>query len=288
VTDQQKPAHILPDLVEPVNRHLNVPLAAFVVSALRNTPVTPNQVTYVSILFGLAAAWAFAKGTAGAMLAGGLLLEVTLILDCADGQLARAKNCSSEWGRLLDGIAGYIAYLAVVVGLAIGLGGHHGQLAIISLFTILRAITYDYCKQFMTALVERGVDWSREDLIATYNRYQASPSMLTKLYFYYLQVQRLIFRGTFTSLRAFAAVARDAQSETPLIGSAREAWRIKFGALARFWKWHGADAVLFLFALFAATGTIEQALGPMAWLLAIQFAATLAIHHQLIRHEAAS
>ncbi len=288
MTDQDKPKHILPDLVEPVNRHLNVPLAACVVSALRNTPVTPNQVTYVSILFGLAAAWAFAKGTGGAMLAGGLLLEVTLILDCADGQLARAKNCSSEWGRLLDGIAGYIAYLAVVAGLAIGLGGHHGELAVISLFTILRAITYDYCKQFMTSLVERGVDWSREDLIATFNTYQAKPAMLTKLYFYYLQVQRLLFRGTFSSLRGFAGEAGNAQAQTPLSGNAREAWRIKFRTLARFWKWHGADSVLFLFALFAATGTIEHALGPMAWLLAIQFAATLAIHHRLIRHEAAA
>ncbi len=288
MTNQEKPTHILPDLVEPVNRYLHVPLAAAVVTGLARTPVTPNQVTYVSILFGLAAAWAFTRGNAGAMLAGGLLLEITLILDCADGQLARAKNCSSEWGRLLDGIAGYIAYLAVVAGLLLGLGGHAMSLATISVFTILRAISYDYCKQFMTSLVERGVDWSREDLLDTFHKIQEKPSGLAVVYFYYLQLQRLMFRGRFSSLKAFARKENVAAAETPMSPADRATWRSKFRTLAPFWKWHGADLVLFLFVLFAVTGTLEFFLEPMAWLLAIQFVLTLAIHHILIRHEAAA
>jgi len=288
VTDQTKPKHILPDLVEPINRYLHVPLAAFLVAGLKKTPVTPNQVTYVSILFGLAAAGAFSRGSAGAMIAGGLLLEVTLILDCADGQLARAKNCSTEWGRLLDGIAGYIAYLAVVAGLLLGLQSHYGSLAVISLFTILRAISYDYCKQFMTSLVERGVDWSREDIEGTFLKTRQKTSTLAVVYFYYLQVQRLMFRGQFSSLAEYAQQPRGEAAPAPLPAPAREAWRKKFSTLAIFWKWHGADLVLFLFVLFAVTGTLRAFLEPMAWLLGVQFALTLMIHHFLIRHETAA
>ena len=110
--------HALKDLAEPVNIYIHDPIAKRFVRVLKNTSFTPNQVTYLSVLVGFVSGYSFSQGTWVSSIAGGILLELTLILDCVDGQLARAKNMASDWGRLIDGIAGYFAYLAVVYGTA--------------------------------------------------------------------------------------------------------------------------------------------------------------------------
>ncbi len=103
---QAENSHVLDDLVEPLNRYFHIPVAGILVGPLRYSPVTPNQVTAVSVVFGLAAAYGFSLGTSPGLVLGGLLLEISLILDCVDGQLARAKNMASDLGRLIDGVGG--------------------------------------------------------------------------------------------------------------------------------------------------------------------------------------
>jgi phosphatidylglycerophosphate synthase len=285
VTPQTKPNHMLPDLVEPINQYINVPLAAILVRFLKNTSITPNQVTYASIFFGLASALCFSQGTVISMALAGLLLEATLVLDCADGQLARIKNSSSEWGRLLDGIAGYISYLAVVAGILTGLQDHYWSMALISLITILRAISYDYCKQFLTFLIQEGRDWSEKDIQSTFQKFKESKSPIVVVYFYYLQFQQFIFRGQFSSLQSYSNRSAP-NSPTPLLTQdQRDHWHEKAKVLAVFWKWNGPDLVLFLFILCALTGTLAVSLKPMAILLSAQFVATLSAHYFLVRNE---
>jgi len=141
------------EIIEPVNRYLHNPIAATIVQVIKNTWVTPNQVTYISIFVGLVSAYIFSIGTVQAFFFAGILLEVVLILDCVDGQLARAKECSSDWGRLLDGIAGYIIYLAVLTGVVVGFNQEYVTLAIFGLVTIFRGIAYDYCKLTMITMI---------------------------------------------------------------------------------------------------------------------------------------
>ncbi|MBT7430400.1 MAG: CDP-alcohol phosphatidyltransferase family protein, partial [Ilumatobacter sp.] len=112
-----KSTHALEDLIEPVNRYIQDPMGKQIASFLKNTPITPNQVTFFSVFTGFASGYAFSFSSQASMFLGGLLLEVTLVLDCVDGQLARVKGMASEWGRLIDGIAGYFAYFAVIIGL---------------------------------------------------------------------------------------------------------------------------------------------------------------------------
>jgi len=60
--------------------------------------VSPNHITLVSLIIGLAAAAGFALGTrTGAILGAGLVI-IAYILDNCDGEVARAKNLSSRWG----------------------------------------------------------------------------------------------------------------------------------------------------------------------------------------------
>jgi phosphatidylglycerophosphate synthase len=79
------------------------PPAAVVVYALRNTRVTPNQVTFASIVVcaGAGAMFALLPGHLWVALAA-LVFELSFVLDCADGQLARLRKTSSILGHQLD------------------------------------------------------------------------------------------------------------------------------------------------------------------------------------------
>ncbi|HEX2691553.1 MAG TPA: CDP-alcohol phosphatidyltransferase family protein [Kofleriaceae bacterium] len=79
------------------------PPAAVVVYALRTTPITPNQVTFVSavIAAGACAMFALLPGYAG-LVAAAAVFELSFVLDCADGQLARLRKIASPLGHLLD------------------------------------------------------------------------------------------------------------------------------------------------------------------------------------------
>ncbi|NGO74862.1 CDP-alcohol phosphatidyltransferase family protein [Streptomyces sp. YC504] len=83
---------------------------------LVNTKVTPNQVTYVMTLAGaLAAPALLIPGIWGAVL-GVVMVQLYLLFDCVDGELARWKKQYSLAGVYLDRVAAYLCDAAVLVG----------------------------------------------------------------------------------------------------------------------------------------------------------------------------
>ncbi|WP_199546083.1 CDP-alcohol phosphatidyltransferase family protein [Streptomyces sp. N35] len=83
---------------------------------LVNTKVTPNQVTYVMTLAGaLAAPALLVPGIWGAVL-GVVMVQLYLLFDCVDGELARWKKQYSLAGVYLDRVAAYLCDAAVLVG----------------------------------------------------------------------------------------------------------------------------------------------------------------------------
>ncbi|HET9622578.1 MAG TPA: CDP-alcohol phosphatidyltransferase family protein [Kofleriaceae bacterium] len=79
------------------------PPAAIVVYALRATPITPNQVTFLSAALAALACAMFAVLPGHAwLIAAAAVFELSFVLDCADGQLARLRKTASPLGHLLD------------------------------------------------------------------------------------------------------------------------------------------------------------------------------------------
>jgi phosphatidylglycerophosphate synthase len=270
-------AHALADLVEPVNRHIQDPMAKQIVRFLKNTPVTPNQVTYFSVLVGFSSGYAFSFASQASLVLGGILLEITLVLDCVDGQLARAKGMSSEWGRLIDGIAGYFAYLAVIYGLIRGFPEHAQVLKVIAGLIIIRAISYDYCKQSLATLILKGYDGMEREIQDTSEKLRSQKSPVLVVYFYYLQAQQLFFRGKWSFLHQMKREDQDTQ--LILTDEQRKVSHDKIKTLLIFWRWNGLDLPLFLLALFAILGILSTSLIPFACVMAIQFFVTLLAHH---------
>ena len=97
------------------------PAAFLLVKVIAPLPVTPNQVTMLSLAAGLAAAYAFSSGTPAGFTWGALFYLFANILDCADGQLARLQKSGTVLGRVVDGAADYCSGIAIFIGLGIGL-----------------------------------------------------------------------------------------------------------------------------------------------------------------------
>lgn len=96
------------------------PIAYRVVCAIVDTAVTPNQVTLVSRLLMLGAAWAASRGTLAANLVAIVLLQVSFVLDMVDGQLARARASGSPLGAFIDEFTDRVGEAVLYAGVACG------------------------------------------------------------------------------------------------------------------------------------------------------------------------
>jgi len=139
------------------NRFVARPLAAVLVVPLARTGITPNQVTFLTLPVFLAGAVVLALLPSwGALLAGAAIIELSYVLDCADGQLARLKGTSSPVGAHLDFLMDELKAFALIAAIAIrlwlpahdarwlleGIGGLVVVAAAISLTTFVRRPEY--------------------------------------------------------------------------------------------------------------------------------------------------
>jgi phosphatidylglycerophosphate synthase len=84
-------------------QHIARPPAAVLVWLLKGTPLTPNQVTFLATVVAAGAGAIFVSwlGWVG-LVVGALVFELSFILDCVDGMLARLRKIASPLGHLLD------------------------------------------------------------------------------------------------------------------------------------------------------------------------------------------
>jgi len=104
---------------------------AAIVRPLMPTGITPNQLTTVRVAAGAAAATALAVGSGSWPEIGAGLFVFSMLLDRADGDLARLTGQTSPGGHKYDLFADSFCNAAIFVGLGIGLeGGREGLAAI--------------------------------------------------------------------------------------------------------------------------------------------------------------
>ncbi|MFF2042131.1 CDP-alcohol phosphatidyltransferase family protein [Kitasatospora sp. NPDC058170] len=83
------------------------------------TAITPNGLTYLMMFTGiLAGAALVVPGITGAIL-GALLIQVYLLLDCVDGEVARWRRQTSLTGVYLDRVGHYMSEAALLTGLGL-------------------------------------------------------------------------------------------------------------------------------------------------------------------------
>jgi len=83
--------------------------------------VTPNHLTTIRLISGLAAAFAFAEGTNSGNIAGAVLFLISMLFDRADGELARLSGKTSAFGHSYDLVTDSLCNSLLFVGIGFGL-----------------------------------------------------------------------------------------------------------------------------------------------------------------------
>jgi len=97
-------------------RRLSLPITFL----LAKTRISANQVSILSLVFGILAAFSYSYGTPDYLILGSFLLFVYQLLDNVDGEIARLKKQTSVKGRLYDNYTGVIKDCFLIFGLTIG------------------------------------------------------------------------------------------------------------------------------------------------------------------------
>lgn len=89
--------------------------------------ITPNVITISSLFIGVIAAFCFAQGEYFYLLAGGIFVQFSFIVDCMDGQLARYRQQFSKLGAWLDRVSDRLKDFIYFFSLAWGFYKTHGK-----------------------------------------------------------------------------------------------------------------------------------------------------------------
>ena len=135
-----------------VDRNFNRPVGRIMSKALIHTPVSPNAISVTATTIGVLAAWCFTHGEAHLMILGAVFLQLSAVIDCVDGDIARILHKETKAGKWLDLGGDQLVHLFLLAGIGVGLYRMAGQTGptlwlgvagalgvVLSFLTILRA-----------------------------------------------------------------------------------------------------------------------------------------------------
>jgi phosphatidylglycerophosphate synthase len=102
-------------------RHISV----YVTAVLARTRITPNQVTGVMVFCGVSAGGVLAIGGLWGAIGAAVLIQIYMLLDCCDGELARWTGRTSITGVYADRVGHYLTDAALISGLGVRAASRH-------------------------------------------------------------------------------------------------------------------------------------------------------------------
>ena len=106
-----------------VDQYLHRHCSRWITRVLVRTPVTPNQVSILSLCIGLGAVWCFWHATAASAALGVLCYALACVVDHSDGEIARLTFQESRLGAHLDWAIDTVIHAGLVLAMAVSSGG---------------------------------------------------------------------------------------------------------------------------------------------------------------------
>jgi CDP-L-myo-inositol myo-inositolphosphotransferase len=138
-----------------VSRYINRRISDPIAKLLALTRITPNQISWAA--FGLAVLSLFSF-IYNWNIVGGLLAQLSSIIDGVDGSLARLKGMSSAFGGFLDSILDRYADIVIMLGLTIWSASNE-------------IYPYIWLAGFLSITGTIGVSYSRARISAEFRHY---------------------------------------------------------------------------------------------------------------------
>ncbi|KAF1005030.1 MAG: CDP-alcohol phosphatidyltransferase family protein [Burkholderia sp.] len=110
----------------PPPRTWDARLARRLVTPLVDTPITPNHLTTLRLLIGLAGVMCLAQGSFGWINAGAVLIVLSNFFDHTDGELARINGKTSKIGHCYDLASDAVVTLSLFICMGVGIVTQRG------------------------------------------------------------------------------------------------------------------------------------------------------------------
>jgi len=265
------------DVEEPIDTWFHRPIAAILVDLLYHTPISPNQLTAISGICGIAAGICLALADRNSVwlvgIAGGFIF-LSVIFDCCDGQLANLKGEASLAGRALDGGVDAVVITSVMFGFFVFLVNLGYEP--VSTFGFGFAAGYSWRRQ------AEGFDFAKQRFIANTSSAPLRNSLPT-LEEIKAERQRVLGDGQYTM--AFFVSVFEAYTKTQrkrgrgkVIGlersrmddqELRRSYRTEFLPQMRLWAWNGVGTHQFLMYMTAFLSLLWPPLILVTWSIMI-------------------
>ncbi len=159
------------------NRTISLPISI----ALIRTPLTANQLSVVLVAVGFYSGWLFSVGNYGAAVLAASLSLAASILDGCDGEIARLKYQESALGCWIETVGDYSYYLAVFIGIIVGVVRETGSVLFfrIGLLALAGTLLTFALLIYLRARITSGQPTRLHAIAKT--RFKADPSLWTKL-----------------------------------------------------------------------------------------------------------
>ncbi|HHZ69992.1 MAG TPA: hypothetical protein EYO51_08915 [Methylococcaceae bacterium] len=152
----------------PVSKWLNRPISIQISKYLVDFDITPNQISFVSFLLSVLAAGLFALGNYWLLALGGIIAQFASIIDGSDGEVARLKYLSSDYGGWFDAVLDRYADAFLLFGLTWYVYSQDlsqwalaiGFIAIIGSFML--SYTADKYDNLMKSRIKKGIRMGRD------------------------------------------------------------------------------------------------------------------------------
>jgi hypothetical protein len=254
------------------------PIGARIANALYPTRVTPDHVTLVSLVIGLAAGHLFVYTSPLINALGFVLFIISDLFDSADGQLARRRGTSTRLGRALDGLSDATRFGNLGIHLAVRLVLHDawpwplavGLLILAAVSHSSQSSAVDFVRHaFLSLVAGRGSELDLEPVVPPADA-PWRQRLVASLYAIYGRRQARTFPKTMGLLRA--------QHGRPLPTPLAALYRAQARPLLRRCAWLGQNIRFIILGITAvagwAAGLLWVSVVPMnvilLWLVAHQ------------------
>ncbi|MFQ5674796.1 MAG: NTP transferase domain-containing protein [bacterium] len=103
-----------------IAKTINRKISNWITSGLLRTPIKPNHISIFNFCLSVFTAWIISFGKPLTTIIGGILFQLTSILDGCDGEVAKIKLQDSKFGALIDTITDHASYVIFIIGVTVG------------------------------------------------------------------------------------------------------------------------------------------------------------------------
>lgn len=147
----------------PISKIFNRPISIRISEVLLKTKITPNQISLMSFIIAILAALFLSFGDYIYLIIGGILVQLSSIIDGCDGEVARLRLQESKYGGWFDAVLDRYADAIIIFGMLYGHWSLHNDMLIwtVGFIALVGSFLNSYTSDKYDSIFKSKMSYSR-------------------------------------------------------------------------------------------------------------------------------